>query len=323
MNTNELEKLLQDGLKRGVFPCYAAAVGKGGEIWFRSFGGYRALVPERLPLTADTLFDMASLSKLIGTAMASLRLIEDGKLRLTDTLGMFFGACYGKEGVTVRQLMTHTSGFCAHIPLWRRGIKPQDALREILREKLCCETGTQTVYSCMGYILLGKILEQIEGEPLDKIVTRLVFVPLGMKNSMYNPPASRICAATEGVTCGIVHDENAAFLGGVAGNAGIFCDLADAVRFAGMLSRRGAGLLQRQTFDMAVENSTAGCSENRGLGFQLLHFGYGHTGFTGTSLYVHPESGVYAVLLTNRVHPTRENALLMPFRRQFHEAVFG
>lgn len=316
MNCNELHAFLQKGLADGVFPCYAAATGE-----WTSFGGYRALFPQKEILTEDTLFDMASLSKLIGTTCAALKLIEQGKLHLDDTVGMFFEDCRGKEHITVHQLMTHSSGIKPHFPLWLRGIEARDAVHEILREPLGYETGTEVAYTCMGYILLGKMLETLEQEPLDLIVRRLVFDPLGMQNSFYNPPRERLCAATEGEICGVVHDENARFLNGVSGNAGVFCTLGDAVTFARMICAHGDGYLPRELFDMAVHNYTAGCREDRGLGFQLCSFGYGHTGFTGTSIYANGET--YAVLLTNRVHPTRENGKLAPFRREFHKKIFG
>jgi len=316
MNDNELNAFLQHGLTGGVFPCYAAATGE-----WASFGGYRAVYPQKEALTEDTLFDMASLSKLIGTTCAALKLIEHGKLHLQDTVGMFFEHCYGKEKITVHQLMTHSSGIKPHFPLWLRGIEPKDAADEILREELGYPTGTEVAYTCMGYILLGKMIEKIEKQPLDQIVCRLVFEPLGMQNSFYNPPSDRPCAATEGELCGVVHDENARFLGGVSGNAGVFCTLGDAVRFARMIQAHGEGYLPRELFDMAIRNYTAGFREDRGLGFQLCSFGYGHTGFTGTSIYANDKT--YAVLLTNRVHPTRENAALAPFRREFHKKIFG
>ena len=318
MMDKDLRTLLESGVENGVFPCYAAAVGKGEEVWFSSFGGNRSLFPERKPMVEDALFDMASLSKLMGTTMAALKLMEQGKLSLQNTLGEFFPKAYGKEAITVYHLMTHTSGIKAHFPLWLRGISPDSAAEEILREPLAIPTGKDVIYTCMGYILLGKVLETIEGEPLDGIVRRLVFQPLGMKTACYCPSPEQICVSTEGETNSTVHDENAAFLHGISGNAGIFCSLADGIRFASMLSCRGEGYMDRSLFDLATGNHTPGMNENRGLGFQHTSFGYGHTGFTGTSLYVNKD-GVYALLFTNRVHPTRANGLLPAFRKEFHQ----
>lgn len=340
MNTENLKNILSKGLEQGAYPCCAAAVGKGDETFFSFYGGNRALFPEKLPLTEDTLFDMASLSKLMGTTMACLRMMEEGKISCGDKISKYFSSCFGKEDITVFMLMTHTSGISAHMPLYLDK-DMEDAVSAILSRPLAYPTGTKTVYSCMGYILLGKILEKIEGKPLDEIVKERVFVPLGMENSFYNPPADKVCAATEKdiftgeMVCGVVHDENARFLKGISGNAGMFCTLDDTVRFAQMLSNRGAGYLDKETFSLAVTDYTKDFDESRGLGFQLyggkpfpggsnMSLGsYGHTGFTGTSLFVDNKTGVYAILLTNRVHPTRENGLLYPIRREFYNAVFS
>lgn len=328
MDKQKLINLLNGGLKDGAYSCYAAAAGDKSGVFFREFGGARMLFPERKEMTEGTLFDMASLSKLIGTSMAALKLIENGKLSLESRVGEYFESCYGKENITVFNLMTHTSGIKAHFPLWLRGITPNEAANAILREPLGYETGSNAVYTCMGYILLAKIIEKIENEPLDKIVKRLVFEPLGMKNSTYCPQNKSICAATERdaesgeIICGVVHDENARFLNGISGNAGVFCDLDDCIIFAKMLSSHGEGFLDQSLFEKAITDYTPSFDEHRGLGFQHIGRRYGHNGFTGTSIYVNRDSGIYAVLLTNRVHPTRENYGLYDIRPEFHSEIF-
>lgn len=329
MNIAEIENILNNALDGNAFPCYSFAVGDSSGVIYKESGGYRMITPEKLPLTEDTLFDMASLSKLIGTTMAALKLLESGKITLESRVGDYFDNCYGKERITVFELMTHTSGISAHFPLWRRGILPNDAANEILREPLSYATGTNAVYSCMGYILLGKILEAIERKPLDEIVKQLVFEPLNMKNSHYCPSSESICAATERdletneIICGFVHDENARFLNGIAGNAGIFCDINDMITFAKMLSNRGKGFIDSEIFESAIKNHTPHFNDHRGLGFQLIGNRYGHNGFTGTSLYVDNSSGIYAILLTNRVHPTRDNHKLFEIRRELNKIIFG
>lgn len=329
MNTDRLQTLLQRGLDEGAYSCYAAAVGCGNETLFRSFGGKSAVLPQEKEMTEDTLFDMASLSKLIGTTMAALKMIENGKLRLDNKMSDFLSVCHGKENTTVFQLMTHTSGIKAHFPLWLRGIDQKDAADEILREPFGYTPESNAVYTCMGYILLGRILEGIENQPLDKIVQKYVFDPLSMKNSFYNPPSDKPCAATEKsaatgkIICGSVHDENADFLKGISGNAGIFCDLDDCITFARTVANGGKGYLSEELFKAAVTNYTPQFEENRGLGFNIVGNRYGHTGFTGTSIYIGRESGVFAILLTNRVHPTRNNGKLFPIRNEWHRLIFG
>ena len=186
MDIQKIYELIENGLTDGAYSCYAVAVGRGREVLFKSVGGCRAIEPTRLPMTEDTLFDMASLSKLMGTTMAVLKLVEQNKLSFTNKLGDYFDNCYGKENITIFDLMTHTSGIKAHFPLWLRGITPDMAAETVLREDLRYQTSSDVVYSCMGYILLAKILEKIEQEPLDKIVNRLVFAPLGMHNSGFH-----------------------------------------------------------------------------------------------------------------------------------------
>ena len=328
MNTKRISELLNKGLSDGAYSCFSVAVGRGNEVLYKEFGGCRAIEPIELPMTEDTLFDMASLSKLIGTTMVALKLIEAEKLSFENKLGDFFDNCYGKENITIFDLMTHTSGIKAHFPLWLRGITPESAADEILREKLGYPTSSDVVYTCMGYILLARILEKIEGESLDKLADRLVFSPLGMKNTCYCPK-NKPCAATERdadtgeILCGVVHDENARFLNGISGNAGVFCDLDDCIRFATMVSSKGSGFIDKALFDYVVTDFTPNLSERRGIGFQHIYNRYGHTGFTGTSLYNDKDSDLYAILLTNRVHPTRDNHKLFDIRPEFHKIVFG
>ncbi len=341
MNTTAWKELLERGVREGAYPCYAAAVGRGDEVWFSGIGGNRALYPEPLPLTEDTLFDMASLTKLMGTTMAALRLIDAGKLHLADRVGDFFDECHGKQAITVHQLMTHTAGIPAHFRLWTTGISPADAADAILAHPLAAPTGAQVIYSCMGYILLGKLMEKLCGTSLDRIVRREVTEPLGLTNTMYCPPADRICVTTEkkpeqsDYICGHVHDENAHFLGGISGNAGLFSTLDDTIRFARMLSRHGKDYLSPSLFASAIADHTASLPEfSRGLGFQLYRDGlfsggscmsrgsYGHNGFTGTSVYVDKDIDCYCILLSNRVHFGRDTEDFFTYRRAFYDLVF-
>ena len=342
INTQYWKKLLDAGVAEGAFPCYAAAVGRGDEIFFRAIGGNRTVFPSPLPITENTLFDMASLSKLMGTSMAALRLIDQGKLHLTDKIGDFFSECYGKEDITIFQLMTHTSGIAAFFHMWKMNIDPRDAVRVILERPLAAPTGSTVIYSCMGYIVLGRILEKMCGESLDKIVQREVFEPIGMHDTCYCPPIGRICASTEKekesdeYICGHVHDENAYSIGGVSGNAGVFSTLDDCIKFASLLSCEAKGYLKKSTFDLAVTDHTEGISDSaRGLGFHMFREAvypgganmsrgsYGHSGFTGTYLYVDRETKIYCILLSNRVHFGRDTEPFWVHKRKFFDTVFA
>ena len=370
MNFDPIRKLLTEAVDRQVIPCASFAVGCGDEVYGTDTLGFRSLFPIQEAVTADTRFDMASLTKLLSTTMVALRFIEDGRLLLTDPLSRFFseeellGAPDGRRDATVFHLLTHTSGISPHTALWR--IISPDLIGKpdfstavsntILRSAPVCGVGEQVCYSCMGYILLQRILEQIGGKGLDALARELVFSPLGMNSTGYLPFGDNRnkpdcdAAATELSPLhgyyirGHVHDENAHFLGGVSGNAGVFSTLSDTVTFAKMLSLRGENpnvsgkrLLSRRIFDISVQDYTKGMNESRGLGFQLrpplpalsaagdlfCYGSYGHTGFTGTSLYVDAETGVWAVLLTNAVHYGREKTEFFRVRRLFHNAVIS
>lgn len=328
------------------YPCAAVAVGRGYDVYRREFLGRRQINPTELPITEDTLFDLASLSKVVSTTMVALRFLEDGKFCLRDPIGMYLPDTGNFRGVQIRHLMTHTSGISPHLPLYTLCEKEDgtraDPIETILHSEPVCKVGEEVYYSCMGYITLQRILETIAGETLDVLAKRLVFDPLGMHNTGYNPPQDRRFAATEFSphwhewTTGHVHDENAHWLGGVSGNAGVFSTLDDMITFAGMCAGRGKTkdgklFLTRRVFDKAVTNFTSTLDESRGLGFQLMGTqwspmgdlmspgSYGHTGFTGTSLYVDSETGLWGILLTNSVHYGRNNRdASYPNRRKFY-----
>ena len=326
--------LIKQAIAEGAYPCAAFAVGKGDEVYTRISLGDRSIWPERKPITENTKFDMASLSKILGPTMLMLRAIEDGKVLLTDPLSRFFDPCYDKGDVTIKNLMTHTSGLYSPVGVFLRdlGIRPDEVIDFILKQPYDFPTGTQVQYSCMNYFLLAAICEKLYGMPLDEAAEKYTFGPLGMKDTGYNPTSGDF-ATTEfdpgiGRYCdGFVHDENARFIGGVSGNAGVFSTLDDCIKFAAMLSKHGEGIVTKRTFEAAIRDYTPDFDESRGLGFQLytgkpcptgdlFSLGsYGHTGFTGTSIYVDADTGIYIVLLTNRVHPGRSNSEGVRYRR--------
>ena len=330
----EVHRLVLQGLQQGAYPSAALAVGMGDTVCLKETYG---------DCTENTLFDMASLSKILGATMIAFRFLEEGRLRLYDTVEAFFPeAPADKKDITILCLLTHTGGFPAHFLLSKEIRDPADAARGILEHPLAYAPGGDPVYSCMGYILLGKILEKIGGEALDVLAQKHVFDPLGMTNTGYRPTGD--VAPTEAdpetgeLLRGVVHDENARFLNGISANAGVFSDLNDMIRFARMLVLEGKlpgeeAYLAPATLKAALRNRTPNSrGEFRGLGFNLAgspwNFlgdlmsprAYGHTGFTGTSLAVDPETGLWVVLLTNRVCPTRQNTALVRLRSLIHNA---
>ena len=336
---NLLETRIRAGMEEGAYPSAVAVVGRGDEVLAQTHAG-RLFAPGGPPIDFETRYDMASLTKILVPTMLALLAMEEGVLALDDDLGRFFDAPSEKRAITVRQLMTHTSGIAPHFDLEAEARSPADAVAAILRHPLDGLPGDMPRYSCMGYILLGKILELLYDAPLNVLAQRRVFGPLGMAHTGYRPQGGNIAATeldpqTNVPLTGMVHDENARFLGGVSANTGIFSDIGDMAKFASMLARVGAGFLSPATLRTATRNGTPGFDQHRGLGFQLggtlgCFMGdllppeaFGHTGFTGTSLVVDPATGFWAVLLTNRVNPTRANLKILRFRRTFHNALFA
>ncbi len=298
--------LLADGLNK-YYSEYALTIGCGRQVYFK------ACTDEGL------LFDLASVSKILSTTMLALKFIESGKLCLFDTLSQFYNNCGDKGNITIKDLMTHSSGLSPHILL---SSHTENHIDVILSSELKYETGKAVAYSCMGYILLGDILERISGKCLDELGKKYVFEPLEMYNTCYNPIEKTAGGRYEpeiinGVKIS-VDDENCRYLGGIAGNAGVFSNINDLTHYAAMLSSDGMyknrTFLTQPTLQVATQDYTPHCEESRGLGFLLkrsslspagdifANVSFGHTGFTGTSVFINKSDGLFVVLLTNAVH---------------------
>ncbi|MDP4153006.1 MAG: serine hydrolase domain-containing protein [Bacillota bacterium] len=333
--------MIEQGLNDKIFPSAALAVGVRDRVLLNCCCGNTSLTPSGIPVTSETLYDIASLTKIVVTSMIAFHLFEEKLLRLDDTLDKFFETPDDKKSITIRQLMTHSSGITSHFYLSKYAQNPEETVKAILNYPLACPTASKVIYSCMGFILLGKILEQCCGSPLDKLSQKYVFNPLSMTNTTYHPAGSNIAYTNDPQTnsylCGTVQDENARFLGGVSGNAGIFSTLDDMIKLTSMLSCGGktanGTYLSPETIRLATQNYTPSMAQNRGLGFKLMRgelpfmgelFGarsFGHTGFTGTSIAVDPDRGLFVVLLTNRVHLTLDNSRFKEFRQKLHDCI--
>ncbi|GAA4421507.1 serine hydrolase domain-containing protein [Actinokineospora soli] len=287
------------------------------------------LPPEQqVPMRPDTVFDVASVSKLF-TSLAVMCLVEDGAVAVDDPVAEHVPefAANGKAAITVEQLLTHTSGMEPWIPLWRDWPDRDSRLRAALERKPAHPAGTRYVYSDLNLIALGVLVERVSGQPLDAFVARRVTGPLGLTDTGYNPASAERVAATEyqatpprGMVRGEVHDENAWSLGGVAGHAGVFSTARDLAVLGQTILNGGeyggTRILRRETVrEMLTDYNTAFPGNAHGLGFELDQRWYmgglagprtaGHTGYTGTSLVIDPASRSIAILLTNRVHPSR------------------
>ncbi|MEW6522417.1 MAG: serine hydrolase domain-containing protein [Bacillota bacterium] len=305
-----------------------AAVVAGHQVVGPRAFGRSSLVPEGPKLDADAIFDLASLTKVVATLPCVLRLVAAGEVRLDQEAGCFLPelAGTGPGRATLLELLTHTSGLSAHYPFYRENLDRAGLLKFIGGMPLLPRG--QVVYSDIGFILLGFIVEQVLGAGLDQEAARTVFSPLGMDSTGFGLTGTSRAVATElGVPAGVVHDENARAMGGVAGHAGLFSSAPDLVRYARVWLDHGTPLLDSWLVAMATRDCTGG--QGRGLGWFLPGpgsvfppAGYGHTGFTGTSLWLDPRPGLAVILLTNAVHPARGNPATPRVRRDFHRAVY-
>jgi CubicO group peptidase (beta-lactamase class C family) len=291
-------------------------------------------------MAADTLFDLASLTKVVATATAALALAGRGELDLADPVTRYlpgFAAC--RQGpVTIRHLLTHTSGLPDTRKFYQWCDSREDLWNDLLATPLEAPPGTRVTYSDLGFIALGEIVATIARDPLDTVVRRLVTEPLGMSSTSFTPaPAPARFAATERRAdgtpwAGTVHDENARLMGGVAGHAGLFSTAADLARFAAWWVGDHGGPVPARLRREAESCQTAGLGGSRGLGwvcggdrFDILcgHWpatAVSHTGFTGTSLALDSVSGAWLVLLTNAVHFGRDATTIRARRREVHAA---
>lgn len=345
---NAIDPHIQEAIQKRTIPGAVVLIARRGVVVKHKAYGHSLLyrddrytpVEKPIAMKEDTLFDIASITKLF-TATAAMKLYELGRFKLDDPVARYIPefAAEGKEKVTIRQLMTHTSGLAPGAPLLRMGNNREERLQSLFRQPLQAEPGTKYAYGDLNLIVLGALVERLSGMPLDAFVKKHITAPLGMTDTMYNPPASlkpRI-AATEyeaengrGLIWGEVHDENAWALGGVAGHAGLFSTARDLAVFGHMFLQKGKyggkRILKESTVDLMMKNHLADFpGDDQGLGWELNQGWYmdaladantmGHTGFTGTSLVVNHKNQTIAILLTNRVHPVR-NAGVNPERRQ-------
>ena len=338
-----IDQLIQCGISEKTFPGAVAYIAEDDKIPYCEAFGSRMCVPEIKPMQRDTIFDLASLTKPIVVATLIMRYAEEGAVELNEPVQKYLPE-FTHSQVTLSHLLTHTSG----LPAWRATYlesKTKDGVLNYLCQiPLDYPTGTQVMYSCLGYILLGKLLERLSGKPLDALAQKWIFQPLGMNWTRYNPPSSWTdkCAATEdsnsferrmvdyqphdwreGVIVGEVHDENAHFLGGVSGNAGLFSTATDVAKFCQMLLNGGNNILTSESINRMATVQTRGFNESRSLGWIILEDGsLYHTGFTGTSIRINLERKRYAILLTNRVHPDASQPGIVDFRAKFHQSIF-
>jgi serine-type D-Ala-D-Ala carboxypeptidase len=322
-----INRVVERGIRAGGYPGAAVVVGrKGAVVWEKGFGRV-GWTSDAASVTAErTIYDLASLTKVVGTTTAVMILFDEGKVRLDDLVSRFIPEFTGggREAITIRLLLEHRSGLPAGRDLWRIAHTPEEARAAVLSSTLIGQPGQYYEYSDLGADVLGFVVEAVSGQKLDQFLDARVFAPLKMTDTHFRPDPSlrgRI-APTEidpprGYPLrGEVHDENAYALGGVAGHAGIFSTASDLSIFAQMLLNGGTYNGTRIVSDSTVALFTKRAAGTRALGWDTCagEYGcgkymgknaYGHTGFTGTSLWIDPDREMFVVLLTNRVHAAK------------------
>lgn len=338
-------RVIEDALKNKAFPGAVCLIARYGKVvGFKAFGDMQ-IIPEKVIMKKNTFFDLASLTKPVVTATSIMILLESGLIRLEDKVSYFIPYFSGgaKDDVTIKHLLTHTSGLPDWQPFYKKYQGYENILNAVINTSLVSKPGEVYLYSDLGYILLGEIVNIISGKTLDVFAEQNIFIPLGMKSTFFNPGAElqSDCAATElddergGVVKGVVHDENAFAMGGVAGHAGLFSTAWDLAIFAQMMLNGGyygnLRILSPATVNEMTKNQISGIG-NEGFGWftkgngtsagdLLSNKAYGHTGFTGASIWIDPQYQLITILLTNRVHPTRDNNKHIRVRSLFQNAV--
>jgi uncharacterized protein YbbC (DUF1343 family)/CubicO group peptidase (beta-lactamase class C family) len=339
----KVDDSIRRAINSGDIPGAVVLIGRHGEIVHASALGNRVILPNAEPMTRDTIFDMASLTKPVATATLAMQLWEAGRLNLNNSIGVYLPEFdgQGKHAITPEQLLRHRAGLIPDNPLADYADGPELAWRRLAKLGLSDEAGKSFRYSDVGFMILGRLVESVSGEPLDQLAARQIFDPLGMNSTRFLPLDNSLAreriAPTEpadGVMLrGVVHDPRARALGGVAGHAGLFGTADDLAVYAATLLNDGRApsghrLLSPAAVRAMIDASDTPAGERRGLGWDVdtpysaprgTRFGsrsFGHTGFTGTSIWIDPQTDVFVILLTSRLHPDGKKPAPTALRRE-------
>ncbi len=345
-NFSAVDELIDTAIQEKTFSGAVLLFWKDGKILLEKSYGKFSYEEDSTPISNETIFDLASLTKVVATTTAAMICIDRNLFGLDDKVVKFipeFGV-NSKENIAIRNLLVHNSGLPAWKKFYGRGLNELSVLDEIYNSELEYEPGTKMVYSDLGIITLGKIIEKVSGMTLDKFCEQEIFKPLGMNSTFYNPNDSlkKYCAPTEidnnwrnKLLQGEVHDETAAMLNGVAGHAGLFSTANDLSKFMTMIMNKGISnkmkIIDEKTIEMFTKKQSD--QSSRALGWDTKSEkgssagdlfspnSFGHTGFTGTSIWADPERNLFVVFLTNRVYPSRENKKIISFRPLLHNTI--
>lgn len=336
---------LQKEIDMEHIPGAVIHVSYKGEVILQEAIGSKVVYPEKAPMQTDTVFDLASLTKVVATLPAILKLIDSGEVRLDDPVAHFLPdfSQNGKEDIKLRHLLTHTSGLPAHRQYYMESLTAEQVLERIYAEPLDYPTGNKVAYSDLGFIILYKIVEVVTGEKFEDFVHEAFFSPLEMGETGFLPSFDRKrYAATEyseklqDYKHGIVHDDNTESMGGISGHAGLFSTIGDLQNYASMIENngvfKGKQILSEAVLALSRKNYTSFESEFRGLGWVVKspalsscgdlfsEYSNGHTGFTGTSIWFDPTIDLNVILLTNRVHFGRKPHIIR-MRPRLHNII--
>jgi len=336
VNTTELKRILDSGIEGKVYTCYAYSIIHGGEVVDRGWGGTTGY-KSGCTINDESLFDLASLTKPIVTATVLAQLVSEGAVKLEDKVSAYLGEFRLKRfDPQVAKLLNHTSGLPAHMHLYRWSKDVGGAVRFISDLQPEYEPGSKEVYSDLGYIVLGRLIEEVTRTPLNEAARERVFTRASMRRTMYTPdPSKHVIALTEQYTDrphgpGIVHDENCYFLGGVCGHAGLFSCLADLENYALHLLARDTRIFSPTAFRLFLDRSNIPLGGEHSYGwfikspnsqFFVNDFSdnsIGHTGFTGTGIWFDLKTNLCTILLTNRVYFGRDPEGIRTIRAKFN-----
>ncbi|MBU3918110.1 beta-lactamase family protein [bacterium] len=351
---NKINDLVTKALNGKIFPGIEIFLAQGDSVLFHEAFGFLAKTQESKKLQKNSLFDLASLTKPLATAMAILHLYDSNKLDLKDFASNFLPELKRKEtrDITISHLLTHTSGLPDWLPLFEPAFDKDTGWKRLINTKLNHKPGTKTVYSCLGYILLSEIVRRVSNTSLSNYCDKHIFSPLGLSQLLFNPSESTVdvdivptayCPYRKKMLQGVVHDENAGLFEGEGGNAGLFGTIRDIYQLCAMLLSGGVlnnkRVLSRETAQLMLCNQNGSDLEPRTMGWDikqgtpeywscgdLMPTGsIGHLGFTGTSIWMDPRSKIIVILLSNRVNINREEniPLMRAFRPEMHDLLFS
>lgn len=346
-NFTKVDSLMQYALSEKIFPGAALLVGHRGRVVYRNNFGRNTYEKNSKPIDDKSIFDLASLTKVVGTTSAAMLLYDQNKIDLNEKVGKYLPEFdnNGKDNITIKNLLLHNSGLPAYKPFYKTYKTADEVIDAIMKMELDFERGTKYQYSDLGMIVLQKVIEKITGKGIDEFLKENLFNKLEMKSTFYNPSPKvwYNCVPTEKdnywrmqLLKGKVHDETAFLLGGVAGHAGIFStadDLAELMYLYVNDGRvNGEQIFKKETIELFTRRNSEQSSralgwdtksdEKSSAGNLFSKNSFGHTGFTGTSIWVDKEKGLFVILLTNRVHPSRDNNKIIQFRPLIHDAIY-